>query len=66
MSGVRKRNLEALNRRRNWLAARIATRQGDPDYNRAELRALNYAIAVIEEAHRRGLLDELVHVRVAP
>jgi hypothetical protein len=55
-----------LRRRRLHLAALVATyrRDGDPSYAKAELRALNWAIAVIEEARRRELLRELERVRV--
>jgi hypothetical protein len=65
-SDMRMRTLKTLKRRRDYLAARIAAyrHDGDPSHDKAERNALDYAIAVIEEAHRRGILAELLRVRV--
>lgn len=66
MSGRVTNKIKTLRRRRDWLAARTATYrpEGNPSHDKAELAALEWAIAVIEEARSRGILEELTGSRV--
>lgn len=66
MSGITSTHLKALKRRRDFLIARIANYRpdGNPSRDKGERAALDFAIAVIEEARRRGIEHELVHTRI--
>jgi hypothetical protein len=41
--------LDRLRRRCDWLTHRIATHRGDPDFDKSEQSALEWAIRFIEE-----------------
>ena len=52
--------LRSLTRRRDRLTERLTEwDHGDPAPTRRELKALVFAIRVVEEAERHGMLDDL-------
>jgi hypothetical protein len=51
--------IEALGRRQAHLTERLESFRGDPSRTRAELDAVNYALAVIRAAIKIGVLDEI-------
>lgn len=63
-SDTRKKNLAALERRRVRLVERVANYRADGDqgYTRAELRAINYALSVLDAAQREDVLVDLEQV----
>lgn len=62
----RRERAAALERRRDFLAKRIRHYRpdGDPNRDRAELAALNWALQIIRAAERSDVLDELEQVAV--
>lgn len=60
MTGRQKDNVQVLERRRDHLAARIANYQGrNPSWDKAELRAISWAIRVVQRADHHGILGDL-------
>jgi len=57
----RKKNLAALERRRGRLSQRLTEYRpdGDMGYTKAELRAVNYALRILDAAQREGVLMDL-------
>lgn len=60
MNYADKKRIEALRRRHDMLSSRLPGYKGDASRLRAERGAITWAIAIIEEADTRGLLQELV------
>jgi hypothetical protein len=56
---LRRDSIRTLARRRDHLADLLHGYQGDPDYIRAELAALNYVLRILEAAEREDVLAEL-------
>lgn len=61
MNYADKKRIEALRRRHDMLTSRLPGYKGDASRLRAERGAITWAIAIIEEADARGLLQDLVN-----
>lgn len=61
MTRREKDRVATLERRRDFLAARVKSyrKDGSPDRDKAELHALNWALHIIEAADREGFLDDM-------
>lgn len=60
MNGKQRDRVATLERRRDHLADRLAKwSRGDPSRTRAELGALNWALAVVRGAEHNGILTDL-------
>jgi len=58
----RRNRIAVLERRRDFLARRVADYDGDHDYDKAELMALSWALRIIRSAESNDVLDDLENV----
>ena len=56
-----RKRVEALERRRDFLAGRISTYRpgGNPSFDKAELSALNWALRIIRNCESADILKEV-------
>ncbi len=61
MNSPQRKRVQALERRRDLLAQRLTEKgyRGDPDRQRAELGAINWALRIIRAAERTETLHDL-------
>lgn len=60
MSRRQRPRIEALERRRDWLAERLkGWHLGDPSRTRLEIQSINWALTVIRHAEEHGILSDL-------
>lgn len=61
MTHKEKKRVEALERRRDFLAERVANYRpdGNPSFDKAELGALNWALRIIHNCEQADILKEV-------
>ena len=64
MTGRQREMVRALERRRDFLAGRIASyrRDGNPSHDKAEAQAISWALRIIRAADREEILRDLESV----